>query len=190
MTVDGHDARSADREQPANDTPALAAVAEHGLDPSEPPTLDIGALSLLGRAATLVRHHLDTHVLYDAHLTWTSWDILQLIVSQPGIATRQVAVSAAVSKSLATEISNTLVERDLIHRTRETGDQRLDRLYPTARGQHLVQDLLPQLGDAYERYIATGRGTVDDAFRVLLRDLFLPATVSGPANAQTEIDER
>jgi DNA-binding MarR family transcriptional regulator len=190
MTLDGHDINDADRERPASDTPAPTQMAGCQADPGEPPTLDIGALTVLCRAANLVRHHLDTHVLYDAHLTWTSWDILQLVVGQPAIATRQVAASAAVSKSLVTKISNTLVERDLIHRGRETGDQRLVRLYPTSRGQRLVQDLMPQLGDAYERYIATGRGTVDDAFRVLLRDLFLPATATGPANAQTEEDER
>jgi len=190
MTVDGHDTNDAGREQPANDTPASTPVAGNEPDAGAAPTLDIGALTLLCRAANLVRHHLDTHVLYDAHLTWTSWDILQLIVGQPGIATRQVAASAAVSKSLVTKISNTLVERDLIHRTREKGDQRLVRLYPTARGQRLVQDLRPQLGDAYERYIATGRGKVDNAFRVLLRDLFLPGPVSGPAISQTEADER
>ncbi|RSM75190.1 hypothetical protein DMB66_00015 [Actinoplanes sp. ATCC 53533] len=190
MTVDGPDTNHADRDQPANDTPAPSPATGHEPDAGEPPTLNLGALTLLCRAANMVRHHLDTHVLYDAHLTWTSWDILQLIVGQPGIATRQVAASAAVSKSLVTKISNTLVERDLIHRTRETGDQRLVRLYPTARGQRLVHDLRPQLSDAYERYIATGRSTVDNAFRVLLRDLFLPTAASGPANAQSENDER
>ena len=190
MTIDGHDTNDADRGQPADDTPALAPAAEHGPGAGEPPTLDIGGLTLLCRAANMVRHHLDTHVLYDAHLTWTSWDILQLIVGQPGIATRQVAATAAVSKSLVTKISNTLLERDLIHRTRETGDQRLVRLYPTARGQRLAHDLLPQLSDAYERYIATGRSRVDNTFRVLLRDLFLPAAAAGPCNAETENNER
>jgi DNA-binding MarR family transcriptional regulator len=190
MTVDEHDAPGADHDHPAHAAAAPIPVADSEPDAGEPPTLDIATLTLLCRAANLVRHHLDTHVLYDAHLTWTSWDILQLIVGQPGIATRQVAASAAVSKSLVTKISNTFVERDLIHRTREQGDQRLVRLYPTSRGQRLAQDLLPQLSDAYERYIATGRGKVDDAFRVLLRGLFLPGAVPGPLNSPTEVDEK
>jgi DNA-binding MarR family transcriptional regulator len=164
MIVDGHHINDAGREQPAA---------------GEPPTLDLCALTVLCRAANLVRHHLDTHVLSDAHLSWTSWDILQLVVGQPGIATRQVAASAAVPESLVTTISNTLVERNLVHLSRETGDERLVRLYPTSRGQRLVQDLLPRLGDAYQRYIATGRSTVNDAFRVLLRDLFLPPPCPG-----------
>jgi len=181
MTVQDNDTNSAAPGQPVDEPPTLALPREYGLDSGEPPPLDIAALTVLCRAANLVRHHLDIHVLYDAHLNWTSWDILQLIVGQPGILTRQIAASAAISKSAVTQISNSLVDRDLIRRHREgVADKRLVRLYPTPRASRLVDDLLPQLADAYERYTATGRSTVDNAFRVLLRDLFLPATAPPP----------
>jgi DNA-binding MarR family transcriptional regulator len=189
MTVEEHDTDGAGRGQPVDEPSALTQPREHQSHGGALPVLDIAALTVLCRAANLVRHHLDTHVLYDAHLNWTSWDILQLIVGQPGILTRQIAAAAAVSKSAVTLICNGLVDRDLIRRRREgAGDKRLVRLYPTARASQLVDDLLPQLADTYERYIGTGRSTVDNAFRALLRDLFLPAT--DPADDErTEPDE-
>jgi DNA-binding MarR family transcriptional regulator len=137
------------------------------------PTLDLHSLAMLCRAANLVRRHLETYVLFDVHLTWTSWDVLTIIDHHPGIPTREIAEVAVISKSGTTQICDLLVERSLAYRTRETGDRRLTQVYPTSRGSRLVAYLIPQINDVYDRYIGTGRATVDDTFRTALRELFL-----------------
>lgn len=157
-----------------NDNHPAAPPDGPGSDADSMPSFDLGTVALLVRAANLVRRHLDTYVLYNVHLTWTSWDVLTIINDQPGISTREIADIAVISKSGTTQVCDLLVERALIYRTRETGDRRLTQVYPTSRGSRLVTDLIPEIGDAYDRYIATGRAPVGDTFRAALRELFLP----------------
>jgi DNA-binding MarR family transcriptional regulator len=163
-----------DREAPVNDNHPEAPSDVQGSGVDSMPTLDLDTLALLVRAANLVRRHLDTYVLYNVHLNWTSWDVLTIINDRPGISTREIADVAVISKSGTTQVCDLLVERALIYRTRETGDRRLTQVYPTSRGSRLVTDLIPQISDAYHRYIETGRAPVGDTFRTALRELFLP----------------
>lgn len=138
------------------------------------PTLDLTALTILGRAARRIRHHLDVNVLYDAHLNWTSWDLLHLIVEHRGISTREVAASAAVSKAAVTRICGELIDRRLIERRRDDSDYRFVRLFATSRGRQLVDALLPRLVSVYEAYVSTGSSAAGDDLRAVLRELFLP----------------
>jgi DNA-binding MarR family transcriptional regulator len=163
-----------DREALVNDNHLPTPPDGPGSEAISMPTLDLDTLALLVRAANLVRRHLDTYVLYNVHLNWTSWDVLTIINDRPGISTRQITDIAVISKSGTTQVCDLLVDRSLIYRTRETGDRRLTQLYPTSRGSRLVTDLIPQISDAYHQYIATGRAPVGDTFRTALRELFLP----------------
>lgn len=174
-----------DGEAPVTDSHSPGPPEVPGCGADSMPTFDLDTLALLCRAANLVRRHLETCVLYDAHLTWTSWDVLTIVNDQPGVSTREIADIAVISKSGTAQVCDLLVGRALIYRTRESGDRRLTQVYPTSRGSRLVADLIPQISDAYDRYIATGRGPVGDTFRVALRALFLPPPSGNPVPTET-----
>jgi DNA-binding MarR family transcriptional regulator len=102
-------------------------------------------LAQLCRTANLARHHLEAAVLYDAHLTWTSYDVLHLSVMHRPVDTGVVAALAHVSKGSVTRSAATLIKRGLLRRSIPTTDRRRSLLAPTTAGWALNQQLRGQL---------------------------------------------
>ncbi|MFF5085345.1 MarR family winged helix-turn-helix transcriptional regulator [Actinoplanes sp. NPDC000266] len=105
--------------------------------------------AILSRAGQLVRRHLENTVLRGAHLTWNSFDVLQLVVSRRPIDTRTVAAITGLAKPTVSVISTDLAARHLIRRARHRlSDPVAVRLYPTTAAAELVARLRPLLAAA------------------------------------------
>jgi len=131
--------------------------------------------AILNRAAQLVRRHLENTVLREAHLTWNSYDVLQLVVSRRPIDTRTVARITGLAKPTISVISTDLAARHLIRRSRRSQSDPVPvRLHPTTSASDVVGRLRPLLATAVTD-LRDGR--VDDLDPVavdLLRHLITP----------------
>jgi DNA-binding MarR family transcriptional regulator len=92
----------------------------------------------LCRSANYVRRHLERTVLRDARLSWTSFDILQLICSRQTIDTRTIAAAACTSKATVTIVSTELIKRSLIVRHHDSEDARRVILSSTPAAWQLI----------------------------------------------------
>ncbi|GLZ00827.1 MarR family transcriptional regulator [Actinoplanes sp. NBRC 103695] len=102
-------------------------------------------LAQMCRTANFARRHLEAAVLYEANLTWTSYDVLHLTVMHRPIDTGVVAALAHVSKGSVTRSAAALIRRGLLRRSVPTKDRRRSLLAPTAAGWALNQQLRSQL---------------------------------------------
>ena len=129
----------------AADVTASTASAAPGSagDSGGPGRLD--RVAVLCRTANFARRHLEIAVLYDAHLTWTSYDVLHLAVMHRPVDTGVVAALAHVSKGSVTRSATALIKRGLLRRSIPTKDRRRSLLAPTPIGWALNQQLRAQL---------------------------------------------
>jgi DNA-binding MarR family transcriptional regulator len=105
--------------------------------------------AILNHAAQLVRRHLENIVLRDVHMTWNSYDVLELVVSHRPIDTRTVARITGLAKPTISVISTDLAARHLIRRSRRPHtDPQPVRLHPTTTASNLVAELRPLLSAA------------------------------------------
>lgn len=126
------------------DVAALAASATSGAAADGGPGR-LDRLVVLCRTANFARRHLEVTVLYDANLTWTSYDVLHLAVMHRPVDTGVVAALAHVSKGSVTRSATALIKRGLLRRSIPTKDRRRSLLAPTPTGWALNQQLRAQL---------------------------------------------
>ena len=131
---------------------ALAIAKDDG-----PRRLD--RITMLCRTANLARRHLEATVLHDAHLTWTSYDVLHLAVMYRPIDTGVVAALANVSKGSVTRSASDLIRRGLLQRSIPATDRRRSLLAPTAEGWILNQQLRAQLVASLNTLLNNRSGT-------------------------------
>ncbi len=124
---------------------AALASATLGIAGADAGPQRLDHLAQLCRTANFARRHLEVTVLYDANLTWTSYDVLHLSVMHRPVDTGVVAALAQVSKGSVTRSAATLIKRGLLRRSVPTRDRRRSLLAPTAAGWSLNQQLRAQL---------------------------------------------
>ncbi|WP_199514289.1 MarR family winged helix-turn-helix transcriptional regulator [Nucisporomicrobium flavum] len=124
---------------------APAASATPGIAGADAGPGRLDHLTQLCRTANFARRHLEATVLYDAHLTWTSYDVLHLSVMHRPVDTGVVAALAHVSKGSVTRSATALIRRGLLRRSIPSTDRRRSLLAPTAAGWALNQQLRAQL---------------------------------------------
>ncbi|MEU4243983.1 MarR family transcriptional regulator [Actinoplanes sp. NPDC026619] len=120
-------------------------------------------VTTLCHTANYVRRHLETAVLRDAHLTWTSYDVLHLAVMHRPIDTGVLAALANVSKGTVTRAAADLTKRGLLRRTTPKQDGRRSVLTPTVAGWELNQRLRAQLVTELALLLSTGSGNQQTA---------------------------
>ncbi|GAA0547504.1 hypothetical protein GCM10010172_31620 [Paractinoplanes ferrugineus] len=122
-------------------------------------------LAQLCRTANFARRHLETVVLYDANLTWTSYDVLHLTVMHRPVDTGVVAALAHISKGSVTRSAAALIRRGLLRRSVPAEDRRRSLLAPTAAGwalnQQLRGQLIAELTTLLDAQAGTGRHEID-----------------------------
>jgi DNA-binding MarR family transcriptional regulator len=126
--------------------------ADAGADPG-PRRLD--RVTTLCHTANYARRHLEHTVLHDAHLTWTSYDVLHLAVMHRPIDTGVLAALACVSKGTVTRAATALIKRGLLRRSTPDGDRRRALLAPTSQGWALNYQLRAHLIDELTQLIDT-----------------------------------
>ena len=139
------------------DVAALAASAAPDVTGNDGPGR-LDRLAVLCRTANFARHHLEATVLYDANLTWTSYDVLHLTVMHRPVDTGVVASLAHVSKGSVTRCAAALIKRGLLRRSIPTTDRRRSLLAPTAAGWALNQQLRAQLIAELSTLLDAGAG--------------------------------
>ncbi|MFB9362005.1 MarR family winged helix-turn-helix transcriptional regulator [Actinoplanes nipponensis] len=123
----------------------ITASASPGVKGADDGPGRLDHLAQLCRTANFARRHLETTVLYDANLTWTSYDVLHLAVMHRPVDTGVVAVLAHVSKGSVTRSAAALIKRGLLRRSIPATDRRRSLLAPTPAGWALNQQLRAQL---------------------------------------------
>jgi DNA-binding MarR family transcriptional regulator len=128
-----------------SDVVGVAASASSGTGGADDRPGRLDHLAQLCRTANFARRHLEVTVLYDANLTWTSYDVLHLAVMHRPVDTGVVAALAHVSKGSVTRSAAALIKRALLRRSIPATDRRRSLLAPTAAGWALNQQLRAQL---------------------------------------------
>jgi DNA-binding MarR family transcriptional regulator len=127
--------------------------------------------AILLHAAQLARRHLENTVLRDAHLTFNSYDVLQLILTRQPIDTRALAQITGLAKPTISVISIDLAARHLIRRARHHSDPMVVRQYPTTMAADLVSLVQPRLAAAVTELRAGHLDGLDPTAVDLLRRL-------------------
>ena len=97
---------------------------------------------------------------------------LSEIAGQPGLVVNGLSERMALHQTTASNLVNSLVRKKLIRRARDTDDQRVVHLHPTAGGEKVLQRLpAPHSGvlvDALKRMPANELQTLGSALRALV----------------------
>lgn len=149
--------------------------------------LDFEAMALLSnlhRVAAAVRRHFETHVLRDAHLSWTGFTVLWSLWIWGRMESRHLAAEANVAKATLTGVVDTLDKHGLVERRRDGRDRRQVSVGLTELGERTISELFPVF-NRHETAIAHVVGDPDEiatTIRVLRR--MLRAVTDPPATPE------
>jgi DNA-binding MarR family transcriptional regulator len=104
-----------------------------------PPVAAAGPLAELIRTANLLRRHVERTVLRRAGLTWTSFDVLQVVCWAQRVDARAVTAELGIAKATLSGVVDTLAGRGFLTRWPHEGDRRRVELYPTVAGMQYTQ---------------------------------------------------
>jgi DNA-binding MarR family transcriptional regulator len=142
-----------------------------------------GVLAELIRTANLLRRHVERTVLRRAGLTWTSFDVLQVVCWAKRVDARAVTTELGIAKATLSGVVDALAGRGFLTRWPHEGDRRRVDLYPTVAGMQYtqrVQDAVRQ----EETWLLQRAGGSDTAPPVhLLRELSV--AVRGPSRVRS-----
>lgn len=114
-------------------------------------SLDISALAAVSNlqiAALNVRNQIERSVL-DAHsISWAGFVTLWVIMVWRNPEARQVAAETGLAKATLSGVFNTLESNKLITRKQSKDDKRIIMVALTAKGQKLIDKLLPDVAKA------------------------------------------
>jgi DNA-binding MarR family transcriptional regulator len=114
-------------------------------------SLDISALATVSNlqiAALNVRNQIERSVL-DAHsISWAGFVTLWVIMVWRNPEARQVAAETGLAKATLSGVFNTLESNKLITRKQSKDDKRIIMVALTAKGQKLIDKLLPDVAKA------------------------------------------
>ncbi|MEV8509662.1 MarR family transcriptional regulator [Actinoplanes sp. NPDC051475] len=154
-------------EKPSGDAhlATLAATVAPGLAGAEAGPGRLDHVAQLCRTANFARRHLEVTVLYEANLTWTSYDVLHLTVMHRPVDTGVVAALAHVSKGSVTRSATALIKRGLLRRSIPATDRRRSLLAPTTAGWALNQQvraqLIAELNTLLDNQVSADRHDID-----------------------------
>lgn len=113
--------------------------------------IDIAALSAVANlqiAALNVRNLIERSVLDKHALTWSGFVTLWVIWVWKNPEARQVAAESGLAKATLSGVLNTLEGGKLITRKQSKDDKRIILLALTAKGQKLVEKVMPEVAQS------------------------------------------
>lgn len=126
--------------------------------PSLPPGQSADAIEALQNFRVIFRavrrhfHEVEEHCGISGSQLWA----LAVVVQSPGIRVKDLARSMAVQQSTASNLVEQLARQGLIRRARESADQRIVQLHPTAAGEEVIarapKPLVGMLADVLSRF--------------------------------------
>lgn len=111
----------------------------------------LAAVSNIYRAATVVRHHLERHVLAGEDLSWAAFTILFVLWIWGDQQTRHLAAEAGVTKGTLTGVLKTLEKRGLASRRAHDADGRLVLVSLESKGLAVIERLFPAFNEGEAR---------------------------------------
>jgi DNA-binding MarR family transcriptional regulator len=113
--------------------------------------LDISALSAVSNlqiAALNVRNQIEREVLDSHSISWAGFVTLWVVWVWKNPEARQVASETGLAKATLSGVLNTLESNKLISRKQSKQDKRIILVSLTAKGQKLIEKLLPEVADS------------------------------------------
>ncbi len=102
------------------------------------------AVSNLFRASAAIRRHMESKVLADDRLSWTSFVALWVLWVWGEMESRDLAAAVGISRPTSTGVVTTLERRGLVQRRKNSADGRMVRVSLTGLGQSKIEELFPR----------------------------------------------
>lgn len=105
----------------------------------------LAAISNLQIAALTTRNQLERSVLDQHNLTWAGFVTLWVSSIWPNAEARQIAAETGLAKATLSGVLKTLEASKLVVRKASKDDKRIILVSPTAKGQKLIEKVLPEV---------------------------------------------
>jgi DNA-binding MarR family transcriptional regulator len=102
------------------------------------------AVSNLFRASAAIRRHMESKVLADDRLSWTSFVALWVLWVWGEMESRDLAAAVGISRPTSTGVVTTLERRGFVQRRKSAEDGRMVRVSLTETGRDKIEDLFPR----------------------------------------------
>jgi DNA-binding MarR family transcriptional regulator len=130
-------------------------MADWGLLPAERKVLErlghlpldfraMWAVSNLFRTSAAIRRHMESKVLADDRLSWTSFVALWVLWVWGEMESRDLAAAVGISRPTSTGVVTTLERRGFVRRRKSAEDGRMVRVSLTQRGRKKIEALFPR----------------------------------------------
>jgi DNA-binding MarR family transcriptional regulator len=130
-------------------------MGEEGLLPAERKVLEqlghlpldfraMAAVSNLFRASAAIRRNMESKVLSEDRLSWTSFVVLWVLWVWGEMESRDLAAAVGISRPTSTGVVGTLERRGFVQRSRSAEDGRMVRVSLTRTGQRKIEQLFPR----------------------------------------------
>ncbi len=104
----------------------------------------MAAVSNLFRASAAIRRNMESKVLADDRLSWTSFVVLWVLWVWGEMESRDLAAAVGISRPTSTGVVTTLERRGFVARRRSSADGRMVRVSLTAAGRSKIEELFPR----------------------------------------------
>ena len=102
------------------------------------------AVSNLFRTSAAIRRHMESKVLADDRLSWTSFVALWVLWVWGEMESRDLAAAVGISRPTSTGVVTTLERRGFVRRRKSAEDGRMVRVSLTQRGRKKIEALFPR----------------------------------------------
>lgn len=120
----------------------------------------MAAVSNLFRASAAIRRNMESKVLADDRLSWTSFVVLWVLWVWGEMESRDLAAAVGISRPTSTGVVGTLERRGFARRSRSAEDGRMVRVSLTRTGQRKIEELFPRFNA--EEIAVTAHLSVED----------------------------
>jgi DNA-binding MarR family transcriptional regulator len=120
----------------------------------------MAAVSNLFRASAAIRRNMESKVLADDRLSWTSFVVLWVLWVWGEMESRDLAAAVGISRPTSTGVVGTLERRGFVQRSRSAEDGRMVRVSLTRTGTRRIEELFPRFNA--EEVAVTAHLSVED----------------------------
>jgi DNA-binding MarR family transcriptional regulator len=133
------------------------------------------AVSNLFRASAAIRRHMESKVLADDRLSWTSFVAMWVLWVWGEMESRDLASAVGISRPTSTGVVTTLERRGYVRRRKNAEDGRMVRVSLTERGRRKIEELFPRFNA--EETVVTSHLSAEqqDAMARMLRSMLRTA---------------
>jgi DNA-binding MarR family transcriptional regulator len=129
------------------------------------------AVSNLFRSSAAIRRHMESQVLAEDRLSWTSFVGLWVLWVWGNMEAREFAAAVGISRPTATGVMTTLEGRGFVTRHKDLKDRRVVVVTLTRAGRRTIEALFPKFNAEESQVVAHLSAARQDALAAMLRSL-------------------